>query len=598
MIKNLRLLLVSALAVVCGTTYAESTTIDFTSQTVTTVSGDDKSGDGFTLTTDGYTFTAVKNNGSSAPTQNPKSSDIRLYAKNSMTVASSSNTMKQMVFTISSQGKKRLTDVTASVGSCTVDATNWTVTWTYDSGTKEVTFTVGDKATYGTDGETKAGQFDFDKVVISSEVGETTGDDDDDDPVVDLTTVANIAAFKALTDGTEAILTLSDAQVLYVNGSNIYVRDASGAIDFYGTGLSMTAGQKMNGSVTGKYTLYKNTPELAKTDNTNSNNISFTDGTAEPKSVGAGEIGEALVCDYVSITGDITSETEGNYTNLYLTDSNGDKVMVYDKFKVGGLEAGLTGVTIKGIVVAFNSIYEVCPIETVSSSTDDDPTEIQTVNNIAEFNALATGTEATLTLKDAEVLYVSSKGDIFIRDASAAIDFYKTNLSFTAGQVLNGTITGKNSPYNGQPEFVTTDNTNEDNVTTSTGDPQPKEVDAAELSSYVCDLVKLIGVWSVEDGNYYITDTDGNKIQVYDKFGLNNLDQMEEGTEYRVNGIVLLYKGAAQICPIENNVATGIENVNIATANAPVYNLAGQRVAKINQSGIYVKNGHKYLIKK
>lgn len=57
--------------------YAAETAIDFTAQTIT------KTDNGFTLTVDPFTFTALKNNGATAPTQNDKSKDLRLYAKNS-----------------------------------------------------------------------------------------------------------------------------------------------------------------------------------------------------------------------------------------------------------------------------------------------------------------------------------------------------------------------------------------------------------------------------------------------------------------------------------------------------------------------------------
>lgn len=148
--------------------YAAETAIDFTAQTIT------KTDNGFTLTVDPFTFTALKNNGATAPTQNDKSKDLRLYAKNSLEVQSNT-TMTSMVFTVSKQGKRRLTDITPSTGTVTIDTEAWTVTWTGSA--SEVTFTVGDKATYGTDGKSKGGQFDVDNVNITT---------DDNTPIVDV----------------------------------------------------------------------------------------------------------------------------------------------------------------------------------------------------------------------------------------------------------------------------------------------------------------------------------------------------------------------------------------------------------------------------
>ena len=56
-----------------------------------------------------------------------------------------------------------MTDISADTGEVTIDVEDWTVTWTGSS--DSVTFTVGEKATYGTDGATKAGQFDFESIV-------------------------------------------------------------------------------------------------------------------------------------------------------------------------------------------------------------------------------------------------------------------------------------------------------------------------------------------------------------------------------------------------------------------------------------------------
>jgi len=47
---------------------------------------------------------------------------------------------------------------------------------------------------------------------------------------------------------------------------------------------------------------------------------------------------------------------------------------------------------------------------------------------------------------------------------------------------------------------------------------------------------------------------------------------------------------------IVNGEATGIQNVNVENENAPVYNLNGVRVNKL-QKGVYIQNGHKFIVK-
>jgi hypothetical protein len=79
--------------------------------------------------------------------------------------------MSTVVFKLSSQGKKRLTSITASVGTIASQATgDEVVTWTGDA--SEVTFTVGAQAEFGTDGEAKAGQFCFTTFDVTSAGGE------------------------------------------------------------------------------------------------------------------------------------------------------------------------------------------------------------------------------------------------------------------------------------------------------------------------------------------------------------------------------------------------------------------------------------------
>ena len=112
-----------------------------------------------------YTITATKNSGSTAPTVNSNMKDCRVYAKGTVTIATTGDAMTQIVFNLSSQGQKRLAPITADNGNVVAQqAGDKTVTWTGSS--KSVTFTVGDKADFGSDGSSKAGQFDFSSIVI------------------------------------------------------------------------------------------------------------------------------------------------------------------------------------------------------------------------------------------------------------------------------------------------------------------------------------------------------------------------------------------------------------------------------------------------
>ncbi|MGM9710283.1 MAG: hypothetical protein ACI3ZB_11890 [Prevotella sp.] len=148
---------------------------------------------------------------------------------------------------------------------------------------------------------------------------------------------------------------------------------------------------------------------------------------------------------------------------------------------------------------------------------------LPTAENIAAFKALDTDTEAELTLTDAKVLHVNGD-DMIVEDATGAIDFYKIGLTATAGQVLNGTIAGKKSVYNGLPELTKSSNTDVATVSVSDGDaPVAVEMtvaDAMAETSYLKYVKLTDATLEVKDGTYYLVNGD-NEIQIYNKFGLD-----------------------------------------------------------------------------
>ena len=110
-----------------------------------------------------YTITVSKGEGSTKPTVNGSANDCRAYALNTVKVSNSSSNITSLTFYISTQGKRRLTSITPNTGKISIDTDKWIVTWTGSA--KSVTLTVGEKATYGSDGAEKAGQFDFEKII-------------------------------------------------------------------------------------------------------------------------------------------------------------------------------------------------------------------------------------------------------------------------------------------------------------------------------------------------------------------------------------------------------------------------------------------------
>ena len=155
MIKHLRFFMLNLLVLVSAAVMAQ-TTIDFTKLSWSNP-----------FSQSPYTFSADKNSGNNAPTQNKTDKDIRLYAKNTLTVSTSGGKICKIVFHISTKGLEQWAEFTPNNGSVTVSTEKHTATWENTEGATSITFTVGDKCKYGTKGTSKSGQFCFDSVDIT-----------------------------------------------------------------------------------------------------------------------------------------------------------------------------------------------------------------------------------------------------------------------------------------------------------------------------------------------------------------------------------------------------------------------------------------------
>ena len=413
------------------------------------------------------------------------------------------------------------------------------------------------------------------------------------------TVADDIEAFKALDENSEATLTLNNALVLYASGNDVFVRDQSGAIDFYQTGIEFETGQVLNGSIYGQFKKFRSLPELcAVADKTNADNISFSTGSVSPLTgIDLGEAA-AYACELVTVS--LTISKEGN--NFYGTDEDGNKLQVYDKFHIGYNTADIEGKTfdITGIIIPYNSDFEIAPTEDFVGAPDE------TVANIAEFKALEKGATAVLTLTDAQVIYNGGR-DIYVQDASGAIDFYNTGIELNAGDVLNGTIKAQYTEFNGTPELTAVA---ENNLSISAGSPvSPQSMDArtAAQPENICKLVRIADVTPYleqttnEDGtkttdNWY--DSSNKFVQIFDKWKIGY--ELQDGETYTFTGIMILYNEQPEMYVTVDPTtagATAISNVNAElNADAPVYNLAGQRVARA-EKGIFIQNGKKIILK-
>ena len=424
--------------------------------------------------------------------------------------------------------------------------------------------------------------------------------------------VANIAALKALESGTKAKLTFTNVQVNFTSGNDMYVQDATGAIDIYNCGLSYTAGQKLNGTAVVEYKLYNEMPEITSVSNAE---ITATDGEATPNTVSVEAVTKAKICQLVKVVGTVHIEketvtpSEGDpyeRDNYFLVDEDDNSVQFYQKWKdvegtdLSGLTEGAQA-TITGVVVILNGS---AAIGVTKAEYEGTIPEGPKAENIAALKALENNTEAELTLTDAVVTFVNGK-DMYVTDATGSIDFYNCGLSYTAGQKLNGTIKVKFSVYKNTPQAT---NPSENNLTATDGEATPQEVAISDINiSKVCDYVKVSGTVTIKTNTagtkkyYYITDGGSNEIELYRKWSSiegTDTSTLNEGDSVTATGIVVPFNDTFEIAlTAMESTSTGIDNINAELTNdAPIYNLAGQRVEKAVK-GINIQNGKKFIVK-
>ena len=356
-------------------------------------------------------------------------------------------------------------------------------------------------------------------------------------------TAENIAAFNALAHNTKnVVLTLKDAQVLSAGNNNIVIKDATASTLIYDKNLKFTQGQILNGTITGTRQDYNGFTEISSV---SANTITATEGTITPKTATPEEV---IAAGYFANLYKMEKvECKLEEDRYYITVGD-NKIQVYDNHKLGFSITADGTFNVTGVLGAYKGVpYQFWLTEA--------PEATQTITypeaaNIAAVKELESGKTVKLTLKDAVVNYVNGTNDIFVEDATGAIDLYKLGIEAKAGDVLNGTIIVKYSPYNNLPEVVAvTGVTVADEIIVTEGTaPTPKEMSIADATKIenACKLVTIKNITLVKDGDNYFTDAD-KTLQVFDKYKVGYTPNTESAMDY--TGILIPFKEQFQICP-------------------------------------------------
>lgn len=274
---------------------------------------------------DGTVFNVVMKQQASntAPTNILTQADhCRWYQNYELTITAPANVgvMKQIVFTVS--GGKHASFAPQDNKGTVTDGTS-EITWQYADGMNPFVATAA------------TAQIRFSKLVISDEVGST--------PVVpdptpgETTKVANIAAW--LADAKTDVLYEFEnpVTVVYQNGLNLYVQDATGSMFIYGTtDQTYTPGQTIPAGFTGNYVNYYSTIELSlpKDGSAKATYKAGVDGTpVQPAEVAIADIdGATMGNKYIVIRKcDLANIVEKDFE---IVGEGGAKIAGYNKFGI------------------------------------------------------------------------------------------------------------------------------------------------------------------------------------------------------------------------------------------------------------------------
>ena len=444
-----------------------------------------------------------------------------------------------------------------------------------------------------------------------------------DDTPVTVEKAADIAAFKAIADGTAVELTLTNATVLYknVNGQNIdlFVRDASGAADLYNLGIQAEAGQVLNGTIIGLRGANSGfTYALKPASNTDASTVTVS-GTSGDVSAVEMSFDEAAdyYCNYVVLKG-VTISEDGKKA----VDEDNAELPLYDRFQlklINDLKNDGTKYDIYGLMYDGGATYGaelvVTKVTLAGGGTivDDPATPVGNIAALLGMESPSTNLELTLT--DAKVLF-NDGNYIYMRENGMALCFYKIDgLKDVAknNAVINGKIEVDYEVYRLLPEVKANKNTNLEGLTVVESEEEavPTETTLAAVAAgtNVCDLVTLTAtlvreVTYKEDGEtvastkYYLQDGDTKLVVVNNGKNLGKLADNAVETIV-VTGIVNTASDAYQIKLTKDAVDpndTGINTISMDGQQNAVFNIAGQRVEKA-QKGLYIIGGKKVVIK-
>ena len=385
-----------------------------------------------------------------------------------------------------------------------------------------------------------------------------------------------IAEINDMTEDTENVnLKFNNAQVVYVDGNNAYVREGEKAVILMDLGIALQANQILNGAVKVDYDNYYGIHEVKKiADITNADELTITDGeAATPTETTVAELNELKhISDYVAISG-VKIVADGK--NYFAVDGD-NRIQLYKGVDVSGYADNEKTYNIKAL---FNAIYkgaaEIQPVEVTEAEGGDTPA---TPEMIAFTDGDTAGDGAVFSKGDFKLTQVDTDGKTAIDGNNVYFGTADNYQKFTHRLKTGGKSGSKNSltltiPSDGTLNVYVRTGSN-----TATYRNLVLTQDGTELYNQVVQEADAITVTMGENDN-----------KVYPVITVN-VKAGEVAVGYPTGS--LNFYGFEFIAG-----ASGVNAVIVEKAQNNIrYNLAGQRVDE-SYKGVVIMNGKKFVVK-